>query len=96
MEKQAILNIIKTTKSELIERFGVKQVGLFGSYLRGQENLSSDIDILVSFNRDVDLFEFIDLREYLEAKLNSKVDLVMASALKPSIGQRILKEVEYV
>jgi hypothetical protein len=96
LKKQEIINLIKASKPEITERFGVREVGLFGSYASGQEQASSDIDILVSFNRDVDLFEFIDLREYLEAKLQSKVDLVMASALKPTIGRRILAEVQYV
>ncbi|MEJ2040593.1 MAG: nucleotidyltransferase family protein [Desulfosarcinaceae bacterium] len=96
MGKQDIINMIKASKPELTEHYGVRQVGLFGSYVRGQENPSSDIDILVSFNRDIDLFEFIDLKEYFENKLQAKVDLVMASALKPSIGKRILAEVQYV
>jgi uncharacterized protein len=96
MKKQKIIHIININKSEMIERFGVQKVGLFGSCVRGQENESSDIDILVSFNRDVDLFEFIDLREYLESKLKARIDLVMEAALKPSIGNRIRSEVEYV
>jgi hypothetical protein len=50
----------------------------------------------VTFNRDIDLFDFLDLREYLEGRLHAKVDLVMESALKPAIGKRILAEVEYV
>ncbi len=77
-------------------RFGVKQLGLFGSYVREKQRKKSDIDILVTFTRDIDLFDFLDLREYLESRLNAKVDLVMASALKPAIGKRILAEVEYV
>ena len=56
----------------------------------------SDIDILVSLNREIDLFAFIELREYLEARLHNKVDLVKESALKPATGKRILAEVEYV
>ncbi|PJA49656.1 MAG: nucleotidyltransferase, partial [Syntrophobacterales bacterium CG_4_9_14_3_um_filter_49_8] len=56
----------------------------------------SDIDILVTFSRDIDLFDFVDLREFLEKRLHTKVDLVMESALKPTIGKRILAEVEYV
>jgi predicted nucleotidyltransferase len=96
MRKREIINIIKINKPELASRFGVKQLGLFGSHARGQETESSDIDILVSFSRDVDLFEFIDLREYLETKLQARIDLVMASALKPAIGRRILEEVHYV
>ena len=96
MGKQTIVSIIKANKPELAERYGVKQVGLFGSFIRGQENPSSDIDILVSFSRDIDLFEFVHLHDYLEAKLRSKVDLVMATALKPAIGRRILEEVQYI
>jgi len=77
-------------------RYGVKRLGLFGSYVKGQQRKKSDIDLLVAFDRDIDLFEFIDLRDYLESQLHSKVDLVMESALKPTIGKRILDEVEYV
>ncbi|MFH2124348.1 MAG: nucleotidyltransferase family protein [Pseudomonadota bacterium] len=96
MGKQKILNIIRDTKPELASLYGVKNVGVFGSYVRGQQHKQSDIDILVSFNRDIDLFDFVELREYLEARLHNKVDLVMESALKPGIGKRILAEVEYV
>lgn len=96
MKKKEIVDIIRSSKPEIESRFGVRRLGLFGSYARGQERKRSDIDILVSFNRDIDLFEFIDLREFLEARLYGKVDLVMESALKPAIGKRILAEVEYV
>jgi predicted nucleotidyltransferase len=96
MGKREIIDIIKSNKTELAARYGVRDLGLFGSYVRGEERESSDIDILVSFSRDVDLFDFIDLREYLETKLQAKIDLVMASALKPAIGKRILAEVQYV
>lgn len=96
MGKQEIINIIRDTKPELATRYGVERLGLFGSYVRGQQRKRSDIDILVSFNREIDLFDFIDLREHLEARLQHKVDLVMESVLKPAIGKRILAEVEYV
>lgn len=96
MGKQEIINIIKENKSEIASRYGVQRVGLFGSCVREQQRKRSDIDILVSFSRDIDLFDFIDLREYLEAKLHGKVDLVMDTALKPAIGRHILAEVEYV
>lgn len=95
MGKHEILNIIRDTKPELAALYGVKNVGVFGSYVRGQQHKRSDIDILVSFNRQIDLFDFIELREYLEARLHNKVDLVMESALKSAIGKRILAEVEY-
>jgi len=96
MGKQDVINIIRDTKSELTARYGVERLGLFGSYVRDQQRKRSDIDILVSFNREIDLFDFVELREFLEARLNGKVDLVMESALKPAIGKRILAEVEYV
>lgn len=96
MGKQEIISIIRTSKPEIEARYGVMRVGLFGSYVREQQRKKSDIDILVSFDRDIDLFEFIDLREFLELRLHHKVDLVMEKALKPAIGKRILSEVEYV
>jgi predicted nucleotidyltransferase len=96
MGKQEIIKIIRNSKLEMESHYGVRQLGLFGSYVKGTQRKKSDIDILVTFNRDVDLFDFLDLREYLENQLHAKVDLVMESALKPAIGKRILAEVEYV
>lgn len=96
MGKEEIIGIIRSNKAELEVRYGVQRLGLFGSCIRNQQHKRSDIDILVSFNRDIDLFDFIDLREHLEACLHAKVDLVMESALKPAIGRCILAEVEYV
>jgi len=96
MGKKEIIEIIRYNKPELELRYGVQRLGLFGSYVREKQHKKSDIDILVKFNRDIDLFDFIDLREYLENHLNAKVDLVMESALKPNLGSRILAEVEYV
>jgi uncharacterized protein len=96
MGKPEIIDIIKSSKPEMQARFGVNKVGLFGSCVHEQQKRRSDIDILVSFSRDIDLFDFLDLREYLEDRLQQKVDLVMESALKPAIGKRILAEVEYV
>jgi uncharacterized protein len=96
MGKKEIIKIIGNSKPEMESRYGVQRLGLFGSYVRGKQNKRSDIDILVTFNHDIDLFDFLDLREYLEDQLHAKVDLVMESALKPAIGKRILSEVEYV
>ncbi len=96
MGKQEIINIIRNSKPEMESHYGVRRLGLFGSYVKEQQRKKSDIDILVAFKRDIDLFDFLDLREYLEKQLHAKVDLVMESALKPAIGKRILSEVEYV
>ncbi len=96
MGKKEIIKIIRNSKPEMESLYGVQRLGLFGSYVREKQRKKSDIDILVTFNRDIDLFDFLDLREYLESQLSIKVDLVMESALKPAIGKRILSEVEYV
>ncbi|HOD79709.1 MAG TPA: nucleotidyltransferase family protein [Syntrophorhabdus sp.] len=96
MEKKEVVDIIRSIKAEMESRYGVQRLGLFGSYVKERQRKKSDIDILVTFSRDIDLFDFLDLREYLEGKLRSKVDLVMESALKPAIGKHILAEVEYV
>ncbi|MCX5810372.1 MAG: nucleotidyltransferase family protein [Proteobacteria bacterium] len=96
MGKKEVVDIIRSIKPEMESRYGVQRLGLFGSYVRERQRRKSDIDILVTFSRDIDLFDFLDLREYLEGRLNSKVDLVMESALKPAIGRYILAEVEYV
>ena len=96
MGKREIIDIIRSTKPEIKDRYGVERLGLFGSCVRDEQRRKSDIDILVTFSRDIDLFDFLDLREYLESRLHSKVDLVMESALKPAIGRHIIAEVEYV
>ena len=96
MGKKEIIKIIRNSKPEMESHYGVQRLGLFGSYVKERQSKRSDIDILVTFNRDIDLFDFLDLREYLESQFSIKVDLVMESALKPAIGKRILSEVEYV
>lgn len=68
-------------------------MGIFGSYVRGEQDSESDLDILVEFDEAPGLFEYIRLEDYLSEILGIKVDLVMKSALKPAIGKRILEEV---
>jgi predicted nucleotidyltransferase len=80
-------------KAELREKFKVKNIGVFGSYLRGEQKRGSDIDVLVEFNDPIGLFEFMKLENYLSDLLGVKVDLVSKKALKPHIGERILEEV---
>jgi len=90
--------VLRKHKEELKEEYGVKKIGVFGSYVRNEQNTSSDIDILVEFypHANVDLVKFVELKSYLSDLLSMKVDLVMKTALKPRIGAHILKEVIYV
>ncbi|MCK4805208.1 MAG: nucleotidyltransferase family protein [Spirochaetes bacterium] len=78
----------------LKEKYNVDKIGIFGSYIRGEESKESDIDILVDFENPIG-WEFIDLKEFLEEILNKKVDLVTVKALKPRLRENILKEVVY-
>ena len=93
---EGIINTLKEYKEELKKRFKVKEIGIFGSYVRGNEQRKSDVDILVEFKEPVGLFEFMDLEEYLEKLFKRKVDLVSKKALKPRIGKYILREVVYI
>ncbi len=93
---QEIRKIIEEHKEVLRKSFSVKDIGIFGSYVRREEQKTSDIDILVDFEEPVGFFEFVDLEEYLEKILGTKVDLVSKKALKPHIGQRILEEIVYL
>lgn len=87
-----IKNVLEQQKRVLAERFSVKEIGVFGSYVRGEQKEGSDIDILVEFSEPVGFFVFLDLEEYLSGVLSVKVDLVSKKALKPRIGRRILQE----
>ena len=83
-------------KNEIVEKYGVTEIGIFGSYLREEQKETSDVDILVEFKRPVGMLMFINLKNYLSDLFGVNVDLVMKKALKPRIGQRILSEVIYV
>jgi hypothetical protein len=88
--------IIQKHKKELEEKFGLRKIGIFGSYVRGDQVQDSDIDILVEIERPMGFIKFIKLENHLSQILDSKVDIVTKKALKPYIGRRILQEVQYV
>lgn len=90
---EEVLKSLKALMPDLKERFGVKSLGVFGSYARGETKRRSDLDLLVEFHRAPTMFEFVRLERHLANVLGLKVDLVMKSALKPEIGKRILAEV---
>ncbi len=95
------------TKEDLIKRilevrerllfFGVSNIGLFGSFVRGEQTPSSDIDILVEFTPEKHTFDnFMEVSFLLEETLGRKVEVVTPEGLSPHIGPHILKEVERV
>lgn len=78
-----ILRILKNNKTELQKRYPISELGLFGSYARGDFNENSDIDILVDFNQRIDGFDYIRLAHELEDVFNYKIDLVSRKGIKP-------------
>ena len=91
-----IQEILKEHKKNLAEKYKVKAIGLFGSYVRAEQGKRSDVDILVEFQEVPDLFKFIELEIYLERILKKKVDLVEKNGLRPRLKDIILNEVVYV
>ena len=89
---------LEELKPILKERFQVDTIGIFGSYSRGEQNKKSDVDIVVTFvePNNIDLVDFIEIKQFLRRKLKTKVDLVTKKALKPLIKDKILEETIYV
>ncbi|MGF1496083.1 MAG: nucleotidyltransferase family protein [Elainellaceae cyanobacterium] len=83
-------------KSLLRQRYKVRELGVFGSYVRQEQTETSDVDVLVEFSETPSLLKFVNLENYLSDSLGVKVDLVHKAGLKPRIGERILAEVVYL
>ncbi len=92
-EAEEITNRLRKDMPYLKERHSVRSLGLFGSYMRGEQQSGSDVDILVEFEESLSLLSFMALERHLSELIGRKVDLVMKSALKPGIGEHILDEV---
>ncbi len=91
-------NIMKKVEDNLasIKKFGVKKIGLFGSYLSNEQTDDSDIDFLVEFKRGNKTFDnYMELKFYLEDLFGKKVDLVILEAIKPELKSGILGSVKY-
>ena len=88
-----IQSVLRAHKAELLRRYPVRTLGVFGSCARREAGPASDIDILVDVRASMGLLQFLELQEDLERLLGARVDLVARDALKPAIGERILREV---
>lgn len=77
----------------LAERYAVRSLGVFGSYVRSEATPDSDLDVLVEFTAPPTLFEFVRLQRLLTELTGIQVDLVMKKTLKPHVRNRILSEV---
>jgi uncharacterized protein len=95
--KEYILSTIKKRKSDLL-LLGVREVGLFGSYVRDEQTENSDIDILIDFGMEKETFDnYMAVYDFLESLFkNLRVEVVTKNGLSPYIGPKILEEVQYV
>ena len=95
---ETLKNRLTEQKNYLENQFHVRKLGIFGSYVRGEETVTSDLDILIEFESGYrfGLLTFCHLENYLSDLLEVNVDLVMKDSLKPRIGQKILSEVIYL
>ena len=95
-EKDNIVDELSAHANE-IRALGVRRIGIFGSFVRNQQNKTSDLDLLVEFDDGKKSFDnYISLSYFLERLLNLPVEIVTPESLSPYIGPYILKEVEYV
>jgi predicted nucleotidyltransferase len=95
MEKK-IMEVLKNNKEFLKKNFRVTRIGIFGSFARNEETENSDIDILVEFEKTPDMVTFFSVEEFLEKKLNKKIDMVRPQGLKKHIKENVLSEVIYI
>jgi predicted nucleotidyltransferase len=90
LTKERILLTLKELKPYLQRRYKVKELGLFGSFVRGAHRQTSAIDVLVDFQDNADLFDFVGLSQFLESKLHRKVDVVPRRALRDEVLAEVI------
>ncbi|HMK48486.1 MAG TPA: nucleotidyltransferase family protein [Thermodesulfovibrionales bacterium] len=90
--------ILKEHKADVVQKYQVREIGIFGSFVRGEQKRRSDVDILVGFapGNMPGLLKLIEMERYLQRLLKKKVDLVEKSGIRPELKKGILKEVVYI
>ena len=91
-ELDEILLKLKELLPLIKRKYGVNSIEIFGSYVKKEQTLESDLDLLVTFNNVPSLIKFIELKNYLSDQLHLDVDLVMKDALKPRLSKNILRD----
>lgn len=93
---QEIVNSLRKEMPRLRNEYAVRNLGIFGSYVRGEQKKESDLDVLVEFSKVPGMFRFMELERELSRILGIPVDLVQKEALKQAIGKRIIDEVRQI
>ncbi len=92
---QAIQQLLAEHKTQLLQKYPLTKMAIFGSYARGEQRMNSDVDVLVEFNQPIGI-RFIDLATDLENILQTKVDLVCNKDLRPQFFATIQPDLRYV
>jgi len=92
MTVKTILSKLRALKPIIMQRYNVREIEIFGSYIRDEQHEKSDIDILVDFEDHADLFDLVGLSQFLEEKLARKVDVIPKHGLRPEIRNTVVKE----
>ncbi|HDH98919.1 MAG TPA: hypothetical protein ENF70_07295 [Deltaproteobacteria bacterium] len=95
-DKNEIITFLKAHKEEMQKKYGLRKIGVFGSYVRGDAKKDSDIDIAVEMNEEHIFRNFFALEQYLRENLKTNVDLGIESSIKPYVKKHILEEIIYV
>ena len=93
MNKEGVLSLLASRREDIIVRFGVKKLSVFGSAARDDMRSGSDVDILVEFQGAATFDRYMDLKAYLETILGTSVDLVTEDAVKPRMRSVIEKDI---
>ncbi len=91
-----IRQVLSLQKQSLCEIYQITEIGIFGSYARGEETEASDIDILVDYQTAPTFIMLVELRDYLSQLFGLKVDIVTKNGLKPRMRDRVLSEAIYI
>lgn len=93
---EEVKEILQKHKDEIMQKYKVSEIGIFGSFVRGEQKRRSDVDLLVEYSEMPDLFELIALENYLSHLLRKKVDLVRKGGIRQELKEKILKEAVYL
>lgn len=96
MTKDEIIEILNEVKDEVKGKYRAEIKGIFGSYARGDEKKTSDIDIIVDFEKGADLFDLVETSIFLEEKLSCKVDIIPRDSIRSEIKELVLQETIYI
>ena len=96
MNRDALIQVLQEAMPELLARFGALHLDLFGSFAREEAGPESDVDLLVTFQREPTFASYMGLKEDLETRLDRRVDLLTLEGLKPRIRERVLKGLLHV